>query len=133
MKSLAKYDIAVKDSADLEKLLKQFESFSTIESSVNNSFVALFNKKEVRLLVNDYFGEIQVGDIVHHFKGNDYKILDKATDSDTGKDMFVYLALYSPYTKYIRYVDEFYDLVDFTRYRNSTQAYRFIKIIPDRT
>ena len=70
------------------------------------------------------------GDVVSHFKGGYYEILyPRAKCSTNGKEGYV--VIYKPYgstsdnTIYVRDYDEFMSKVDFKKYPNSEQEYRF--------
>ena len=76
------------------------------------------------------------GDIYLHFKGNLYFINDIAEDCNNdsrnhGRKGVVYTALYSPWKKYFRYLDEFMSPVDRDKYPNLNPnlAFRFTKVL----
>lgn len=71
---------------------------------------------------------LNIGDIVRHFKGKDYKIIDFATHSETEEQMVVYTALYAPYKTFVRPYDMFMSEVDRKKYPAVGQKYRFEKI-----
>ncbi len=64
-------------------------------------------------------------ELFRHFKGNMYQIVCLATDSEDGKDMVVYRALYGDYKVYVRPLEMFMSEVDHAKYPDVTQKYRF--------
>ena len=68
------------------------------------------------------------GDIVRHFKGNDYEILMFATDSETREPLVVYRALYGERGVWVRPKAMFFSPVDREKYPDAGQAYRFERI-----
>ena len=61
----------------------------------------------------------------HHFKGNDYKIITIAKDSNTLNDIVVYLGLYDNNPIWTREYNEFFSKVDKKKYPDIKQEYRF--------
>ena len=62
---------------------------------------------------------IEIKQIYKHFKGNYYYVLDIAKDSETGKDMVIYQALYmqdGKFKKYVRPLDMFMENVERENY-----------------
>ena len=68
------------------------------------------------------------GDIVRHFKGNEYEILCFALDSETQEEMVVYRALYGEHGVWVRPKAMFLSKVDREKYPNVEQEYRFEKV-----
>lgn len=75
------------------------------------------NKEEVR--------RPQINEIYRHFKGNLYKIVTLARDSETKEEMVVYQALYGDYQIYVRSLAMFTEALDKKRYPQARQKYRF--------
>ena len=71
---------------------------------------------------------IQPGDIVRHFKGNEYEILCFALDSETQEEMIVYRALYGERGVWVRPKAMFLSKVDRDKYPDAAQEYRFEKV-----
>lgn len=65
---------------------------------------------------------IELGSTYKHFKGNDYKVLFFAKDSETQEDIVVYISLYSPYVIWVR------PLKEFEEYIEDKKTYRFTKV-----
>lgn len=68
---------------------------------------------------------IIVGKTYKHFKGELYKVLCIATDSETLEEVVVYEALYGKHLIWTRPYNMFNSLVDKEKYPNSKQEYRF--------
>ena len=68
---------------------------------------------------------IIVGKTYRHFKGNYYKVLCIATDSETNEEVVVYEALYDEHRIWTRPYDMFNSLVDKEKYPDCSQKYRF--------
>lgn len=60
-----------------------------------------------------------------HFKGKMYFVHRIAEDTETGKKMVCYQALYPPYKNYVRNYDMFASEVDKEKYPGAKQGYRF--------
>lgn len=69
--------------------------------------------------------EIIVGKKYRHFKGNEYKVLNIAYDSETEEKVVVYEALYGEHKVWVRPYDMFNSIVDKLKYPEIKQQYRF--------
>jgi len=67
----------------------------------------------------------QVNEIYRHFKGNLYKIIAIALDSESLEEMVVYQALYGEQTVYVRSLSMFMSKVDKEKYPDADQVMRF--------
>ena len=68
--------------------------------------------------------EIIAGEVYHHFKGNDYKVLYIALNTETEEKMVVYESLYDSKV-WVRPYEMFNSLVDKDKYPDIKQKYRF--------
>lgn len=66
-----------------------------------------------------------IGKVVRHFKGDFYLVLGVIIDSETGRKMVHYKALYEDYLEYARDLEMFMSEVDTDKYPNASQKYRF--------
>ena len=71
---------------------------------------------------------ITIGKTYKHFKGNNYKVLMIARDSETNKDVVIYEALYGKHIIWARDYDMFNSKVDKEKYPDITQEYRFEQV-----
>ena len=72
---------------------------------------------------------VLVGKTYRHFKGQLYKVLCIATDSETNEEVVVYEALYGKHLIWTRPYDMFNSKVDKEKYPDETQEYRFELVI----
>jgi len=71
---------------------------------------------------------LKPGDVVRHFKGNEYEILHIALDSETMEKVVVYRALYGERGVWVRPLEMFLSPVDREKYPDVRQNYRFEKV-----
>ena len=69
--------------------------------------------------------ELKAGQIYRHFKGNLYKVMGIAIDSETGEKVVVYEAQYGTKELYVRPYAMFAEKLDTEKYPNAKQEYRF--------
>ncbi len=63
--------------------------------------------------------------IYRHFKGNLYIVLDVCKNSETMEDCVLYRGLYGKNELWVRPLDMFLSEVDYDKYPNANQKYRF--------
>lgn len=69
--------------------------------------------------------DIVINGIYRHFKGNIYKVLYLAKDSETLEDLVVYQDTSNETKIWVRKLDMFLSKVDKNKYPSVTQEYRF--------
>lgn len=69
--------------------------------------------------------ELKIKGIYRHFKGDYYLVEDIAKDSETEQEMVVYRRLYDDGGLWIRPKEMFLSEVDYEKYPNVKQKYRF--------
>lgn len=69
---------------------------------------------------------LKIGGTYRHFKGQNYKVLAVARDSENhDRQLVVYEALYGDHLIWVRDLEMFLSPVDKEKYPNATQEYRF--------
>ncbi|MCQ2979643.1 MAG: DUF1653 domain-containing protein [Clostridia bacterium] len=71
---------------------------------------------------------VEKGAIYRHFKGNLYKVIEIAKNTETNEMMVVYQALYGDHGIFVRPLDMFLSIVDKEKYPDSNQEYRYEKV-----
>ncbi len=72
----------------------------------------------------------KTGEVYRHFKGNDYRIVTLAEDTETGETLVIYQALYGEGKIFARELHLFLETIDKNRYPGATQEHRF-EIVKD--
>ena len=72
--------------------------------------------------------KIEIGKVYRHFKGNLYKVIDIANDSESEDKIVVYEALYGEHIHWARPYDMFNSFVDKEKYPDVDQKYRFEEV-----
>ena len=71
--------------------------------------------------------EIKTNKMYKHFKGNFYKVIYIGQDSETAKEVVVYESKHDGKI-WVRPLENFASKVDFEKYPNATQEYRFEEV-----
>lgn len=92
----------------------------------SNSFIL----PKLRIMeYDDIFRNFKTGDVVKHFKGKEYVIVNPCvkdcSNSGNGKEYVLYRPLLGKEELFIREKSEFMSKVDLKKYPNATQKYRF--------
>ena len=69
--------------------------------------------------------ELKINGIYKHFKGDYYLVEEIARDSETQEEMVIYRKLYEDCSLWIRPKKMFLSEVDYNKYPNVKQKYRF--------
>lgn len=73
--------------------------------------------------------EVKIGQLYRHFKGNLYKALHIAINTETEEKMVIYQAMYDEELIFARPYDSFVSRVDRYKYPDVTQEYRFEPVV----
>lgn len=69
--------------------------------------------------------KLEIGRVYRHFKGKLYVVEGVALDSETGKEVVIYRALYGEGKLWVRPLKMFLSRVDYEKYPGVEQKYRF--------
>lgn len=69
--------------------------------------------------------KIQLGGIYRHFKGTKYKVINIAQHTETGEKLVIYISVGVGGNVYARPIDMFLSEVDYDKYPDVSQKYRF--------
>lgn len=69
--------------------------------------------------------KVLVNRVYKHFKGDNYLVVDIATDCDTLEKKVIYRGLYNDGPLWVRSYDDFISKVDKKKYPNISQEYKF--------
>lgn len=77
--------------------------------------------------LQQYYRDLKPGDVVKHFKGNLYKIIDFGVDTETEKEVVIYKRVDGTGPIWVRPREMFESKVDKYKYPDVLQEYRFEK------
>lgn len=130
-KELLKYGEFKDDSVSIVLETQETQSgLTTVKSNVNivDDSEVLAKLRPKMSVWGNKSRDFHIGDIVCHFKGNLYEIMDFAIHTETGEEMVVYKALYKDENgerlTFVRPYDMFIEKVDKDKYPQATQEYR---------
>ena len=127
-KELLKYGEFRDESVPI--VLETQSGLTTVKSNVSivDDSVVLAKLRPKMDVYGNKSRDFHIGDIVRHFKGNLYEIMDFAIHTETGEKMVVYKALYEDdygeRLTFVRPYDMFIEKVDKDKYPQATQEYR---------